>query len=239
MSERIPNMQNPTMDAADYETPMALAVDSPDAKPKHGTSVQAGWDAAEAMLKSGSKKNDYPEDLKVTETPQVIKFLEDGPFKVYQQHWIEREGKKSFVCLNYEPADPEYTGDPADRCPLCAILGDRPRPKIAMNVLACSEDEPTVKILTASSQLALQLKTANEDPRRGPLTKHYWGISRQGTGAMTAYSPERVKADELAEDWGLDATKLDALAASATKYDASAIYVNPRTELLDIARALR
>lgn len=225
-------MQNPAVDASDYDQPLVLTEDAPEATPKHGTSVQAGWGAADALLKP--KKGDYPQDLKVSESVQLIRFLEDGPFKVYQQHWIEREGKKSFVCIDNEP---EYS-ETVDACPLCHVVGDKPRGKLAFNVLVCTEEVPAVKILTASPQLANQLRAINDDTRLGPLSKHYRAISRHGTGPLTSYSIDRVLARDLAEEWDLDAENLDAVAASVTKYDVSAVYVTPRAELLEIARSL-
>lgn len=225
-------MQTPSVDASDYDGPAVLVEDAPDATPKHGTSVQAGWGAADALLKP--KTSDYPQDLKFSESVQLIRFLDDGPFKVYQQHWIEREGKKSFVCLETEA---EYKGTP-EACPLCSVVGDKPRGKLAFNVLVCTEEVPVVKILTASPQLANQLRAINDDPRLGTLSKHYRAISRHGTGPLTSYSIDRVMARDLAEEWDLDADNLEGVAASVTKYDASSVYVTPRAELLEIARAL-
>jgi hypothetical protein len=220
-------MQNPAMDAVDYEAPMAFAEDAPEATPKHGTSVQAsGWEAAKAVLKPSKGSGDYPTDFKFSESAQLVRFLEDGPFYVYAQHWLDRtEGKRSFVCLG-------------DDCPLCHMLADIARNKFAFNILVVTEEEPSVKILTAPPLLFRQLMAANEDARRGPLTKYYWAISRQGSGPTTTYTLERVVPRDLAEEWELDAEKLDALAASATKYDQSAVYVTPRAELTTIARAI-
>jgi hypothetical protein len=45
-------------------------------------------------------------------------------------------------------------------------------------------------------------------------------------------------ARDLAEEWDLDADNLEGVVASVTKYDASSVYVTPRAELLEIARAL-
>ena len=218
-------MQNPAMDAVDYEAPMAFAEDAHAATPKHGTSVQAsGWDAAKAVLKPSKGSGDYPTDFKFGESAQLVRFLEDGPF--YAQHWLDRtEGKRSFVCLGKE-------------CPLCDMLGDTARNKFAFNVFVATDEEPSVKILTAPPLLFRQLDAANEDARRGPLTKYYWAISRQGSGPTTTYTLERVVPRDLAEEWELDAEKLDATAASATKYDQSAVYVTPRAELLTIARSM-
>lgn len=211
----------PTVDASSYDDD--LIEDSPSATPKHGTSIQAGWGAAEAKLTE--KSGDYPTDFKFTDTPKLVRFLEDGPFAVYQQHWIEREGKKSFVCLEEE-------------CALCAIAGDKPRGRFAFNVLVLSDENPTVQVLTAPPTLARMLRSANDDERRGPLTKYYWAISREGTGPKTTFTLERVRATDLEEEWSMNADDIEPLVEKAEKYDASIVYVTPKEELTSIARSL-
>jgi hypothetical protein len=213
-------INKPIIDADDY-----LADDIEDVAPKHGTTVQAGWAAADALLKPKKESGEYASDFRFTEQAQLIRFLEDEPFSVYFQHWIDREGKKSFVCLG-------------DDCPLCTIAGDKPRGKFAFNVLVLSDEEPGVMILTAPPTLARQLKAANDDAKRGPLTKYYWAISRQGSGPQTTYTLDRVRGTDLAEEWELDQEDVEDLVAGATKYDSSAVYVTPRAELLTIARSL-
>lgn len=214
------NMQNPSVNADDY------AVDSVDAAPKHGTSVQAGWGAADAFLKPKAKTGEYASEFKMTEQPQLVRFLQDGPFMVYEQHWIDRsEGKRSFVCLGAE-------------CPLCIIANDKPRAKFAFNIVNLSEEEPTTQIMTVATTLARQLRAANDDTRRGPLTKYYWAISRQGTGPSTSYTLDRVRGTDLAEEWELDAEDVETAVSAAVLYDETAIYVSPREEVLKVAQSL-
>ena len=214
-------INSPAVDADDY-----LVEDSAEATPKHGTTVQAGWGAADAFLKPKKEKGEYATDFRFSEQTSLVKFLDDAPFMVYEQHWVDRtEGKRSFVCLGED-------------CPLCTIAGDKPRAKFAFNVLVISDEEPNVQILTAPPTLARQLRAANDDPRRGPLTKYYWSLSRQGSGPQTQYVLDRVRASDLAEEWELDADEIDAIAAKADKYDESAVFVSPREELLTLARTL-
>jgi hypothetical protein len=216
----IMTINKPIIDADDY-----LTDDIEDVAPKHGTTVQAGWAAADALLKPKKESGEYASDFRFTEQAQLIRFLEDEPFSVYFQHWIDREGKKSFVCLG-------------DDCPLCTIAGDKPRGKFAFNVLVLSDEEPGVMILTAPPTLARQLKAANDDAKRGPLTKYYWAISRQGSATTTQYVVDRVKAMDLAEEWELDVEVVEAAIASSVKYDSSVVYVSPQEELLKLARQL-
>lgn len=213
-------ISSPAVDADDY-----LAEDSVDIAPKHGTTVQAGWGAADAML-TPKKSGDYPTDFRFSEVAQLVRFLDDAPFAIYNQHWIDRtEGKRSFVCLG-------------DECPLCLTVGDKPRPKFSFNILVLSQEESAVQILTAPPTLARQLKAANEDTRRGPLSKYYWSISRQGSGPQTTYTLDRVRSTDLADEWELDPEEVDAIASEAVKYDDSAIFVSPHDELQALARQL-
>jgi hypothetical protein len=212
----------PTLDASNY-----LEEDSEDVQPKHGTTVQAGWGAAAKLLKPKEKSSGYATEVKFSEKPVLVRFLEDGPFHAYEQHWIDRtEGKRSFVHLG-------------DDDPLLVIAGSQPRAKFAFNVLVLSEEEPNVQILTAPITLARILFAAHEDPKRGPLTKFDWSITRLGKGKETQYIVDRVRRDtDLVEDWELDPEKIAEIAASAVKYDQSAIYVSTREEHLEVARSL-
>jgi hypothetical protein len=213
-------INTPSVDAESY-----LAEDTVTNTPKHGTTVQAGWGAASAYLKP-KKDSQYATDFRFSEQTQLVRFLEDTPFAVYEQHWVDRtEGKRSFVCLG-------------DECPLCTIAGDKPRPKFAFNIVVLSDGEPNVQILTAPPSFARQLQAANDDPRRGPLTKYYWAITRTGSGNTTQYTLDRVRSTDLAEDWELDAEPIEAFVKTAVSYDASTIYVSPREELLELARTL-
>lgn len=213
-------IESPSFSAMDY-----MAADTVDAAPKHGTTVQAGWGAASAFLKP-KKENGYPTDFRFSDQAQLVRFLEDTPFAVYEQHWVDRtEGKRSFVCLG-------------DECPLCTIAGDKPRPKFAFNIVVLSDGEPNVQILTAPPSFARQLQAANDDPRRGPLTKYYWAITRTGSGNTTQYMLDRVRPTDLADEWELDPADVEAFASTAALNDASVIYVSPREELLDLARSL-
>jgi hypothetical protein len=215
-------VNKPEVDAVDYD----LEEDVEDANPKHGTTVQAGWDAADKYLKPKKESGDYATDFRFSEQVQLVRFLDNAPFMVYEQHWIDRtEGKRSFVCIG-------------DDCPLCTMVGDKPRGKFAFNVLVISDETPNVQILTAPPTLARQLRAANDDPRRGPLNKFYWSISRQGSGPQTTYTLDRVRATDLAEEWDLDPEAINEIAANATRYGTEAIYVSPRNELIQVARAV-
>jgi len=209
----------PQVGAEDY-----LDEDTPEMPAKVGTTVQEGWEAAEALLTT--ETTEFPTDFKFSEEPQLVKFLQDRPFATYEQHWIERpKGKKSFVCMG-------------EGCPLCEILGDKPRGKFAFNVLVLSGEEKKVQILTAPPTLYRQLRKAHEDDRKGPLAREFWAISRNGTGPQTTYTLDFVRARDLSEEWGLNTEEVNELVASAVPFTAEVIRETPRSEMLEIARSL-
>lgn len=218
-------MQNPVMDADQYVIDEGdLVEDAPEAVGKHQTSVQAGgWDDAEQLM--NKKDSDYATEFKFTEESQLVKFVQDNPFAVYEQFWIEKEGKKSYVSLGEDD-------------PLAVVAGQKPRGKFAFNILVLTDETPNLQILTAPPTLARQLKAANDDPRRGPLSKHYWSMSRQGTGPQTTYTLERVKRDDVAEEWSISPDAADAVLATVTPYDSSEIRVLTYEEHMKVAQQL-
>jgi hypothetical protein len=201
-----------------------LDEDSENASPKVGTTVQEGWDAFDTLVKS--ETSEFPTDFRFSEEPQLVKFLEDAPFASYEQHWIERpKGKKSFVCIG-------------DACPLCDVLGDKPRGKFSFNVLVLSGDTQGVQILTAPPSLARQIKKAHEDERKGPLSKEFWEISRLGMGPTTQYTLNFVRGRDLAEEWKLNSDAVQELVATAVPFTAEVIRETPRSEMLEVARSV-
>jgi hypothetical protein len=86
---------SPSVNADSY-----LAEDTVDIAPKHGTTVQSGWGAAATALKPKREAGDYPTDFRFSEQAQLVRFMQDEPFAVYEMHWIDaiKEGRRSFVC---------------------------------------------------------------------------------------------------------------------------------------------
>lgn len=209
----------PTVESSAY-----LDEDSEDTTPKVGTTVQEGWDAFDSIVKS--ETSEFPTDFRFSEEPQLVKFLDDAPFASYEQHWIDRpKGKKSFVCIG-------------DACPLCDVLGDKPRGKFAFNIVVLTGDTQGVQILTAPPSLARQIKKAHEDERKGPLSKEFWEISRLGMGPTTQYTLNFVRGRDLAEEWKLNLDEVQGLVTAAVPFTAEVIRETPRSEMLEVARSV-
>jgi hypothetical protein len=194
-------------DEQEYEAPRRLRVIEDDeddapvrkasapskAEPAPRRVIRGGWEGVK-QLKSDVSDSSYAQRLKVSEEPIIVKFLEAAPYAAYRQHWVERTGQKSFTCIgNIDP----------NGCPLCDS-GNRPSNKFAFNVvLLAPGEEPVLRSYEVGSRAIDQLKNFNDDPRQGPLPKHYWAISRSGKGATTATNHQLVKARDLEEEWGV------------------------------------
>jgi len=192
-------------------------------KPQARTLVRGGWGSVDAVKNADSP---FAQRLKIADEPQIIKFLNDEPYASWRQHWIERQGQKSFVCI----------GEFDDKgCPLCDS-GDRPSVRIAFNVaLLVAGEEPSIKSYEVGPRVIDQLKNFHTDPRTGPLTKQYWAVSKTGKGATTATSHQLVKDRDL-EEWGIseiDDAGLKSLVSRA--YTADIISIPSRKDLIEIA----
>lgn len=184
--------------------------------------LQAGWEAALNATKSDNKR--FTNDFRFTEEPQLVKFLDNQPFAVFDQHWIERQGKRSFVCLGED-------------CPLCD-KGDTPRAKVAFSIVNLSAEEPVVEVLLTGPMLTNQLASLDKDPKTGPLDRIYWSMSRQGKGPKTTYSVLPVKPRDLDEDWGADQAEVEMIVDRFEPLTRNVISLTPRSELAEIAREM-
>lgn len=186
--------------------------------------IKRGWGAADKVKTADSK---FAQRLKVGEDPTIIKFLEDEPYASFRQHWVERQGQKSFTCI----ADLDPKG-----CPLCDA-GNRPATRFAFNVVLLEPDtEPMVKSYEVGPRAIDQLKNFHTDPRQGPLSKHYWAVSRTGKGTTSLTNHQLVKERDLADEWdGIDPlTEVDLKNMSREAYTPEIIQIPERKVLQSV-----
>ena len=196
--------------------------------------VTKGWGSykktAEAT-KGGNFAAEFKPDDKETE---LIKILDEGPFAVFKQHWIERgpNKKKSFNCLK----DDDDQGD----CPLCDDLGDRPKPQAWVNVVNVLEepDKREVLIWKVGSLVGDILENAANEKRTSPINKPglYWSVEKKVKSKRVEYHIQAVKEDEdFATDWDttpLTEEEIEAFTEEA--YDDDEVYFNTIEELEEI-----
>lgn len=219
-------------DESDEEDP--YEDEDPDEKPKRPTSLQAGWAAAKKAADE-APKGDYTNDFKLTPDGKLVKFLDqDGPFIVYNQHWIDKPPeeitkKRSFPCLKSF----------GKKCPLCDI-GDVVKPKFCFTVVEVGEGVGQPEVLTAGPQL-FDLLASKDSARTGPLHRNYYEVSRTGKGLKTTYNIEVVRKADLGEEWGLSDEEIEDIEhdlAGIEPLTEEAITVTEFKELREIARAI-
>ena len=213
--------------SAPVESPRAsrrAAREEEDDEPQGDSPIASGWGA---FKQKRAASGDYADNLKIEKDAVLIAFLDNEPFAVYREHWIERPGKKSFICIEKD-------------CPLCDAGDNRPRVKTVFNVVELRDDEaPKVVIWTTAPRLTGQLASLDADEKVGPLTKGYWSIKRTGEGTKTTYNISPVKERDLQEDWGVLPLNDDEFAALESEaYDTSAITFSTKQQLREVAREL-
>ena len=193
-----------------------------DEVPVRSSVVQVGWAAAKKVAAAASTT--YATDFRFEEEVQLIKFLSNEPM-AFSQHWVERTGKRSFIC----------NGTP--KCPLCR-RGNRAESKFAFSVVSLSADEPQVQLMTVGVRLYGQLEKLDSDPKTGPLDRLYWAVSKSGAGQKTSYSIRPVKDRDLGDDWDIDAAAAVELLGKFKPLGADALRIASDDELREIAREI-
>lgn len=126
---------------------------------------------------------------------QVVKFLDVEPW-AYNQHWVKREGKKSFPCIG-------------KNCPLCAV-GVESSQKVVYALVNFSGDAPKIQVFEANMTQDDTLAGYHEDKKTGPLDRLFWAISRspmkRAKGrAKYNYHYVPIKERDLEDDWEINA----------------------------------
>lgn len=146
----------------------------------------SGWAGAEKLR---SEQSTFAPTLKIKDGEAVaIAFLEDAPYANVSTHWMERKGRRSFLCIGA-------------RCPLCAS-GDTPRVTYNFNVAKITDGDPVVYSLEAGARVLKQIEEKAK-AKTGPLTKKLYVLSRTGAKMNdTVYSLSVVRRDDdLLEDF--------------------------------------
>jgi hypothetical protein len=185
--------------------------------------VRGGWGNAQKQKAASSP---FPQRLSPDKDGVVVKFLEDGPYASYRQHWINeiQQGTKAFTCI-----DGMGTGS----CPLCDG-GNRASSQFMFNVAELSEDGPAeLKTYNVGITVFDQLSDHHTDPRQGPLEKHYWVIKRSKNGNKWTTTLFMQREDELAEQGYQIPSEIEL--AAMKLWDDNEVRITPRKELVEVA----
>lgn len=202
--------------------------------------VSKGWGSYKKTAEE-TKRGDFADEFKPQEgETYLIKILDDGPFAVFKEHWIERAGKKSYNCLKDENGD----GD----CPLCDDIGDNPKAKAMLNVVDMLEDPEKQEVLIwrIGSMVGDILENAAGESRTSPVNRHhegerdlYWEVKLTKKGKKYDYTVIPVKAADMGQglDWDVGPlTDEDFDMFFDQGYDDTEVFFNTYEELRDIAR---
>lgn len=156
--------------------------------------VSMGRDAVREARKNAQDSNSR--FFRWSENEQIVRFMDEGLFS-YESRWVKRQGRQSFPFLG--------EGDPLE------AIGVKKSTRIVYPIVNFSQGEPTVQSLEVTVTIDGILEGHDANPKTGPLSRHYWSLSRtpsqqKGAGGMTKYNYhiQMVKARDLEEDWGID-----------------------------------
>jgi hypothetical protein len=185
-----------------------------------------GWGSYEKTKQATSS---FPDNFKATSESVIVKVLDEEPFLVFLQHWIERKGKKSWTCLE-------------SKCPLCDDAGDKPSQQICFNVVDFTDPEdPQIKVWQVGPMIADILKNYSKDKKTSPINRDdlYFSVSKDTKNKKTNYYITPVKERDLLDDWDIDPlTEEDLEEFDSKAYDEDILQVTRRTELKQIVREI-
>jgi hypothetical protein len=166
----------------------------------------AGWGAyAKAKEVAKSKGFNSEDQLKVEDDPILIKFMDDGPFESYYQHWVQRgKGKKrSWTC----PGE--------DDCPLCAI-GHPVRCLTLFNVLEIDGSKHSRKFWVCGKNAGDQIEDKAKSKRYSPINDDdlYFEVTRKEADFGYKYTLNPVRESELDDEEVATEEELDAFLLS-------------------------
>jgi hypothetical protein len=182
----------PARKAAPAKKATALRASSHRDDSDHSTaprSVTSGWAGADELGGGDDfiKRLDFKHANKIGDTMYfVVKFLDDGPYANLRIHWVDRKGKRSFVCIG-------------DDCPLCEI-GSSTKSEYRFNVAILTESEPMLRSMNAGYKLYRKIRAKAENPLSKPLPRHFFVASRSGSQwHEIQYDIEKITSTEISE----------------------------------------
>jgi hypothetical protein len=195
-----------------------------DERPK--TKIEGGWGAAKRVADSTSS---YVKPVQIGKDPLYVKFLEEGPFASFRQHWIERSGRKSFVCIS------EWSDK---GCPLCD-MGDNARALFWFNVAVLDQDGGvSVEVLEGGVRMKEQLNNLHTGKRTGPLNGLWRSVTKSGKGTSSTLNWDTLDDEDLEEE-GFDVPSAKEIKALERKlHTAREVQIPSYREMKDLAADL-
>lgn len=197
-------------------------------------SIREGWSAGKQTMDATSS---YAQAFKPEKDMQIIKFLDDKPYASWRRHWVDRQGPQGMTKRAY-PCPQTWGKD----CPLCNI-GDKVQGVSSFNIILLGDDGvPTLQTWDVGVKLFNVLKNYNADPKVGPLTKGYFGVTKTGgegrrSGGQVQTNVSPISPTALKADYQMDAPSAAEM-AKLKPYTADVIVMPKRSELEEVAQEL-
>lgn len=154
-----------------------------------GSVVGSGWAAYKTAKNSTSK---FKNEFKIADllpARYIGKFLEDGPFAVYTQHYYKRDGKQYFICT--------------EDCPLCAI-NETPTVYALFNVLDLNGAQPVVKFWRATPAPAKQIEEFEEEGPINATDRYFSAHKKESATGYNEFVVREILDVKLKEKAGFD-----------------------------------
>ena len=193
-----------------------------------GSGVKRGWGAFKDAKARASRYNSKDE-FKIKELNERYhgKFLEDGPFAVYTQHFYKgRPDKQAFVCC--------------EDCPVCGI-GEVPTAYAVFNVLDLSGAEPAVKYWRCTPGPAGQIEEFEEDGPIDAADRYFVAFKKESKSGFNEFTVKEVLDTKLKEKAGVDPFTEEELAEYRTQCfsEDDVVKSSTRAELRALAMELQ
>lgn len=185
-----------------------------------------GWGAI-GKLRSAQRGEAWKPPYGDDKDEAIIKFLEDEPAVVYDQHFLAKAvpstTKRSFNCIG-------------DECPLDEI-GDQPKAQIVFNIAVWENGKWKAAHWIMSHKLSKTVEKYAKDPRTSPINgpERYFSTIKVGEKTTTP-SLTPVKERDLKDDWNVEPmTEDDLTRVRKGMVDASIVQFPTLAELDKIA----
>lgn len=157
------------------------------AAPKGGV-ISEGWDDSFGGGGDFIKALNFPDDGAKTGGTLwfVLKFLEERPYANVKVHWLQKKGKRSYICIG-------------EGCPLCEIGADV-KAERRFNVAVFTDAEPLLRSWSAGYKIYTKIKSLSEQPLTRPLPKRIYLATRTGVKFNEiTYDIGKLTPDEVEE----------------------------------------
>ncbi len=176
--------------APSKSTPARPAEDDDDAieaarSKRSGPSANEGWEGGDTV----GVDPDYIVQAKMEKGQRIVfRFLDNAPYANLRVHWVNRTGRRSFLCLQ------------TSECPLCAVDAEV-NSEHRFNIALLTPTDPALRSLSVSKSNFEEFKAWHLGERSGPLTKRFYARTRPKAQGGRFKNEIIKRASDINEDY--------------------------------------